>query len=291
MNFKNWLLIKEIAEPVRPSGKVSLRNIVKDGGTWRSRSVKEYKFQTTKGNEVKLHFDKLNDENGYDVMFYVNDTQYDDASGGDSEILGNVLWLMRKKADQLKADVLTFTAQNGAGDVRVIRNMDINRFKPVALQELAKMRNMIISHQVKMMKPNAELFARLGRAVPPDYPDLDKDKYLKILSAYELQIDSVGDLLNNTTHLFQDLGRLNIDASGFIDAMKRLWEAQESNTERGFQRHRNRREFVWEKLMNRYFSDWLMEKNGVKFRLSRKLPYNDTTTSNKNNVDVLANVV
>lgn len=219
-----------------------------------------------------MHFDKINDENGYDVMFYVNDTQHDDASGGDSEILGNVLWLMRKKADQLKADVLTFTAQKGDGDIRVIRNMDVSRFKPVALQELVKMRSVITSYQVKMVKPNAEIFIRLGRPVPPDYPDLDKDKYLKILSAYESQIDSVGQLVTNTTHLFQDLSRLNIDASGFIDAMKRLWEAQESNTERGFYSNRNRREFVWEKLINRHFSDWLMEKNGVKFRLSRKGP-------------------
>lgn len=279
MEFKEWLLITEIAEPVRPLGKVAFRNIIKDGSTWRSRSVKEYRFKTTKGNEVKLHFDKLNDEsNGYDVMFYVNDTQYDNASGGDSEILGNVLWLMRRKADQLKANVLTFTAQKGDGDIKVIRNMDISRFKPVALQELAKMRSIIGSYQVKMVKPKAELFARLGRPVPPDYPDLDKEKYLKILSAYESQIDSVGELVTNTTHLFQDLSRLGIDASSFTDAMKRLWDAQESNTERGFHSHRNRREFVWEKLMNRHFStDWSIEKSGVKFRLSRKEPLNEKT--------------
>lgn len=278
MNFKEWLLITEIAEPVRPLGKVALRNIIKDGGTWRGRSVKEYRFKTTKGNEIKLHFDKLNHENGYDVMFYVNDTQYDSASGGDSEILGNILWLMRKKADQLKANVLTFTAQKGDGDTRVIRNMDTNRFKSVALQELAKMRSIITSYQIKMVKPKAEVFIRLGRPVPPDYPDLDKEKYLKILSAYELQIDSIGELVTNTTHLFQDLSRLNIDASGFIDAMKRLWDTQESNTERGFHSHRNRREFVWEKLMNRHFSgDWLMEKSGVKFRLSRKKSLSERT--------------
>lgn len=270
MKFKEWLLINEIAEPVRPLGKVGLRNIIKNGGTWRSRKVREYRFKTTKGNEVKLHFDKLNDENGYDVMFYVNDTQYDNASGGDSEILGNVLWLMRKKADQLKAEVLTFTAQKGDGDTKIIRNMDVSRFKPVALQELGKLRGAIISYQIKMVQPKAEIFVRLGRPVPPNYPDLDKEKYLKILSAYEMQIDSLGDLVNNTTHLFQDLSRLGIDASNFIVAMKRLWSAQESNTDRGFQSHRNRREFVWEKLMKRHFSDWMMEKDGVKFRLSRK---------------------
>lgn len=278
MNFKEWLLISEIAEPVRPLNKVTLRHIVKDGSTWRSRNVREYRFKTTKGNEIKLHFEKLNDEkNVYDVMFYVNNTQYDNASGGDPEILGNVLWLMKKKADQLKADVLTFTAQKGDGDIKIIRNMDINRFKPLALQELAKIRNIITAYEVKMVKPKADVFIRLGRPVPPDYPDLDKDKYLKILSAYESQIDSVGELVTNTTHLFQDLSRLNIDASGFINAMKRLWEAQESNTEHGFHRHRNRREFVWEKLMNRYFTDWLIEKSGVKFRLSRKSPLSEKT--------------
>ena len=140
------------------------------------------------------------------------------------------------------------------------------------------MRSIIGSYQIKMVKPRAEVFVRLGRPVPADYPDLDKEKYLKILSAYESQIDSVGELVNNTTHLFQDLSRLGIDANSFIDAMKRLWESQESNTERGFQSHRNRREFVWEKLMNRHFSmDWSMEKSGVKFRLSRKEALSEKT--------------
>lgn len=289
MRFKKWFILTEIAEPSRPSGNVSRHKITKDRGTYKQRGVLEFRFKTTLDNDIKLHFEKLRDEeDGYDIMFYVNDTQFDTASGSqrDSEILGNILWLIKKKADLLKANILTFTAQKGDGDTRIIRGLDINLYKPNALLELDKMRKMISNHQVQMLKKDAALYIKLNRPVPPDYPDVDKEKYFKILSEYEFIINSIAthsnkqittpylplqDLLNNTIHLFEQLDVFGINSKKFIDSMKLLSDAEESNTESGLRKHRNRREFVWEKLVKKHLSDWIVDKQGTKFKLTRKI--------------------
>lgn len=287
MKFKKWFNLIEIAEPSRPLGNVSRHKITKDRGTYKQRGVLEFRFKTTLGNDIKLHFEKLRDEeDGYDIMFYVNDTQFDTASGSqrDNEILGNILWLIKKKADLLNANILTFTAQKGDGDTRIIRGLDINNYKPNALLELDKMRKMISNHQVQMLKKDAALYIKLNRPIPPDYPDVDKEKYFKILSEYEFIINSIAthsnkqtpylplqDLLNNTTHLFEQLDLFGINSKKFIDSMKLLSDAEESNTEIGLMKHRNRREFVWEKLVKKHLSDWIVDKQGTKFKLTRKI--------------------
>jgi len=286
MKFKEWFSLNEISEPFRPLGNVTRNKITKDAGTYKQRGVLEFRFKTTKGNEIKLHFEKLKDEeNGYDIMFYVNDTQFDAASGSqrNSEILGNILWLIRKKANLLNAKILTFTAQKGDGDTKIIRGLDINRYKPNALLELDKMREIISHHQVQMLKKDAALYIKLNRPVTPDYPDVDKEKYLKILSKYEFIINNITngskqspspsplhDLLNNTIHLFEQLDVFGINSKKFIDSMKLLDDAEESNTEMGLRKYRNRREFVWEKLVNKHLSDWIVDKQGTKFKLTRK---------------------
>jgi len=288
MKFKEWFSLNEISEPSRPLGNVTRHKITKDAGTYLQRGVLEFRFKTTKGNEIKLHFEKLKDEeNGYDIMFYVNDTQFDAASGSqrDSEILGNILWLIRKKANLLNAKILTFTAQKGDGDTKIIRGLDINLYKPNALLELDKMRKIISHHQVQMLKKDAALYIKLNRPVPPDYPDVDKEKYLKILSKYEFIINNIThvskqsttpysplhDLLNNTMHLFEQLDEFGINSKKFIDSVKLLSDAEESNTERGLSKHRNRREFIWEKLVKKHLSDWIIDKQGTKFKLTRKI--------------------
>ena len=137
--FKKWLILNEVVDVKRP-GKVSRRNIKKNAGTWKEKSALEYRFKTKLGNEVKLHFEKI-EENGYDVMFYVNDTQHDSATGGrDSDVLSNVIWLIRNKADQLKANLITFTAQIGEGDRKIVRGLDTNSLKSLMIAEINKIR-------------------------------------------------------------------------------------------------------------------------------------------------------
>jgi len=273
MSFRAWL--NEVAEPRRPDSKVSRRNIVKSGGTWRERKVIEFQFQTQQGNRVKVHFDRKEPEE-YDVMFYVNDTQFDDASGGrDPEILSGVLWTIRTKADSLKANVLTFEAQTGDGDRKVIRNLDFSGYKDQALRLLSKFKQDISSHVVSMIEPNAAIYLKLNRPVPAARPDINKSIWFKFIEnlmsliSTDGQIKNILDQFKTSIHL-NNLDR-HIDTRELLVVLQNLSNALESRTEAGWIRHQNRREIIWGKLVERYLSDiWNMEKIGTKFYLTRK---------------------
>lgn len=274
-SFKDFLL-NEIAEPTKPINKVSKTNIKKDAGTWRERPVLQYKFKTTNGNEVKVHFEKT-EENTYDVMFYVNDTQYDNASSNekdkrDVEILGNVLWIIKQKSEQLKIKKLTFTAQTGQNDIKTIRNLDINKYKKIFIGFLNELKLKLNNYKVKLIEPNKQLYLKLNRPIPLAKPDVDKELFDKIFKKIEQLIqnnESIEDVFNNTYHNFEELKKVGIDTAGFLNSFRDLSNAIQSNSPSGWNRSLNRREVVWEKLVNRYFSDWNVNKHGTKFELTR----------------------
>lgn len=273
IDFHQWL--NEVAEPVKPINKIHRRNITKNGGTWQEKKVLEFKFRTNIGNEVKVHFDKIED-GFYDVMFYVNDTQHDDASQNnenrDAEILGNVLWIIKNKSDLLGIQKLKFQAQTGEGDTKIVKNLDVNKYKNYALQLLSNLASSINSYQVKMIQPNVDLWKKLNRPIPPDRPDVDKALFNKIIVQFENLIQSnqsIQDLLNNTYHKFEELNKFGIDTTEFLKTIKNLSNAIESNTPWGWRRTINRRAVLWEKLMTRYFPDWTLKKDGNFFELTR----------------------
>lgn len=271
-SFKVFL--NEIAEPAKPSNKVSRSTITKDGGTWKERPVTQFKFQTSTGNEVKIHFEKI-EENSYDVMFYVNDTQYDNAgvnAARDPEILANVLWVIRQKCDQLKVKKLSFTAQTGERDIKNIRNLDVSKYKLAFLQQLEKLKFDLGNYQPKLIEPNASLYAKLNRPVPPARPDVDKSLLQVIFNKIEQLLasgESLEDLLNNTYHRFEELQKFGFDVGDFLTSFRNLSNAIESNSPAGWNRRVNRREVVWQRLVTKYFPDWHLSKQGTKFELTR----------------------
>lgn len=161
--------MKEIAEPQKPNN-VSSKKITKDGGTWKERKVNEFQFKTSIGNLVKIHFDRK-DHDAYSVMFYVNDTQYDDASKTDGsvrdpEIIPGVIWTIKDKVKRLKAKEVEFEAQTGDGDIKNIRNLNIDEFRPAALTEIENLKRQFNAYQVTMIEPNVAIYKKLGRPVP-----------------------------------------------------------------------------------------------------------------------------
>jgi hypothetical protein len=273
INFRQWL--NEVAEPAKPINKIYRRSITKNGGTWKEKKVLEFKFKTNNENEVKVHFDKIED-GFYDVMFYVNDTQHDDASQNDdirdSEILGNVLWIIKNKSDQLGINKLKFQAQKGEGDTKIIRNLDVSKYKNHALQLLNNLAARVNSYQVKMIKPNVDLWKKLNRPIPPEKPDLDQPSLNKLIIEFQKLIESnqsIKELLNNNLYKLEELNKLGIDTTEFLNVIKNLSNAIESNMPWGWRRNLNRRAIVWEKLVNKYFADWILKKDGVNFELTR----------------------
>lgn len=274
-SFKFYIL-SEIVVPTRPLNNIDRRRITKSGGTWRQRKVLEFSFRTSVGNVVKVHFDEKEDKE-YDIMFYVNETQYDKAAGEDrdSEILNGVLWIIRNKSESLGAKSLTFEAQIGEGDVKTVRGLNIDRFKPIALSFLKRFRDQLSQHQVQMIEPNASLYIKLNRPVPPARVDLDKAKWLNFVDELEKRIHSNSSLVEFLSNFNGSLYTNHIekifDIKDLVNSLNNLSNAIESNLESGWRRHKNRRESLWTKLVERYLSDvWDMKKSGTKFFLTRK---------------------
>lgn len=274
-SFKSFLLT-EIAEPTKPFNKIKKNYIKKDQSTWKERKVIQYKFITNNGNEVKIHFEKIK-PNTYDVMFYVNDSQFDDASKSeenirDKEILGNVLWIIKQKCNKLKINELTFTAQTGQKDIKNVKNLDVNKYKIPFLLLLNKIKSQINAHQPKIIEPNYTLYAKLNRQPPPPKPDLDKDLFNKIFEKIKQLVDNnqpLENVFNNTYHQFEQLKNVNIDPNEFLKSFSNLSNAIQSNQPQGWNRSINRREILWEKLFNKFFPDWKLIKYGTKFQLIR----------------------
>jgi hypothetical protein len=271
------LSFNEIVEPMKTTAK--RRNIVKDAGTMRATPVIEYQFQTSLGNIVKLHFRKKDDNPlTYDVSFYVNDTQYDDASRTDSstrdpEILSKILYLVRKKADSLKAEEIHFLAQKGEGDVKVVRNLNIEEYKPNALQQLNLLKQWLQRYEVKMIEPNKEIYLKLKRPIPPARPDIDVARWVRVIDEC-IALISKGQTLD-MNNLEGSMYTQNIEANYpqykvLIEALRNYTNAVMSNTEFGFQKRRNRRASLYSRLLDRYFSDWDVKQSNDSFVMKRQ---------------------
>ena len=125
MNFKEWLL-NETIDLIKPK-KTTKRSVIKNKGTNTAKEIIEYQFTTPIGNDVKVHFIPQ-DKDSYEIQFYVNDKMYDNAtekenSIRDPHVLSGVLYIMKNKAKQLKAQELSLTARTGAGDYKTVRNI------------------------------------------------------------------------------------------------------------------------------------------------------------------------
>ena len=84
----NWILryidLFEYIEPTYPSG-IKTSTVKKSGVQGSVIPIKQYRFTTSKGNDVKVHFKRTEEEGmkSADVVFYVNDTLDDSSSSKD----------------------------------------------------------------------------------------------------------------------------------------------------------------------------------------------------------------
>lgn len=279
MNFKLWL---EIVELRKPSGKVVKRSVIKDSGTNVVKKIIQYQYKTKLGNDVKLKFEPMGME-AYNVSFYVNDTLYDYAprldsqnnpekSGRDSEILPSVFFLIRDKADKLKAKYLGFSAHASEGDKKVIRNLDVEPYKQEVLKYLDDFVIWLEKYPVKMVEPSDVVMAvnkKLNRPAPMARPNVDKEQWFSFVKEVRSAISDNKNIEKYIDRLLST--QLPINVNALAKAMRDFSNAQESNTERGWERNENRRAKVFEKIVRRYFSDkWSVEIRGNSFVLSRK---------------------
>jgi len=280
MRFRTWL---EVVELSKPHGRVHRSIIVKDKGTNVAKESTQFKWTTALGNVVKLQFDH-DGPNSYRVMFYVNDTLFDDAAsnqnnGRDPEILSGIFYLLKNKATALGAEQLTFTAHKSDADTKVIRNVDPEQYKRRALYELQQFASQVQNHQVQMVPPSEtkiNLWRKLKRGEPQPMPDFRQDLWLKWIQSIHSEISQNKPITQFFNQLKTGIGvgdfsAINFSLDKLTSALTDFDNAVASNSTEGWERTRNRRAAVYTKLVNRYLSDdWDIKIDGDWFRLTRK---------------------
>lgn len=268
MDFKRWLFNEIVDSTIIPKHRG--RTIVKDAGTVKSRQVKEYKWKTSLGNEVKLHYEPR-EEGVYNVMFYVNDTLYDDSSSKfgtnrDPEIFPSIFGMLNK--NKVNARQLQFRAWDSEGDKKLIRNLPMEEKKKDVLSHLSLLLNHLNTYQVKMLPITPSkmlLYKRLGRPIPSEVPDFDKDKWIEIVKNLYNKInhnqsveEEIGSFHSNLS--IGKFNNLGFSFEGLLHSMQEYEYTFKSNTPEGWMRTRNRREIIYEKLISKLMPNWKMTK-------------------------------
>lgn len=277
MKFKEFY--RESVEIKKPSGKVSSKHIIKNRGMINQQELLQYQFKTKNGNDVKVQFNEKDE--GVDVVFYVNNTLDDGSSGSrDPEILNGVLWLMRVVPDRMKWNVMTFSAWSGKGDTKVIRDLPIddikNRFEAV----LGRFKEYIEKYEVVEIPASAsriELSKKLGRELRKLY-DINKEDVLSVISDIYCYIKDGSSLIHDGMNKLEEFGYNNpkIKSINGYDELIKLGrgyeEAIRSHSDEGYSKVSNRRQSLYKKIIDRYFSDiWDIDQRNSNFIMKRKL--------------------
>lgn len=270
-------IISELYEPRYPTGvKHSIHT--KPGAQGSAIKRNQYAFTTSKGNVVKVLF-KVEDDSA-DVIFYVNDTLDDDASGGtDPEILSGVLGVVDKVADRRKFNTLTFEAWRGQGDTKKVTGLKEDReaFEKAARPVLAWTE----ANEPEMLPPTEAQIAMARKfdreATPrPSWQKDAVDKALGHLMAYyndgsPLFATVVYELENEP--IYGRLGKIIPGWDVLLKEARKVADARMSNTESGLTVRRNRRGSVYDRLLQRFMADkWNIEKSWDSYTLTRKVP-------------------
>jgi len=278
MQFKQWL---EFIDPVKPKG-VRKSSIVLNPGTNTARPVTQFSWKTSLGNVVKLHFQHTGPDE-YTVIFYVNNTLFDDApkntvDGRDSEILPTVIHLLKTKADAINAKKLDFRAYKSENDSKVVRNLDDKTIVSDTLMHLDQLKNIISSHQIKMIPPSQQridLFRKLNRPDPIPQPDINQKRWLNWIDNVKESIKNQQPFVLESAltelHSGTELDSIGYNSEKLISSLRELINVFKSRTPEGFIKVKNRRAEIYKKLMDRHMTDkWNVEIKGDYFYLTRK---------------------
>jgi hypothetical protein len=282
-----WNTLEEYIEPSYPAKvKSSIKN--KAGVQGSIIPLKQYQFTTSKGNDVKVHFkieDYMDLVKTGNVVFYVNDTLDDSSSsqegsvGTDPEILSGVLGIVKKIADKLKLDEITFEAWKGKGDEKVVKDLNYQEIKPKVEKEFNSFYNKIVSFEPELLPisdKQIELGNKLGRE-PKPIPEINKENIIKILNAIKKAIDNnillhsyPVDELNHFVKNNERLRELFPESKELVSLLYEYSKRMVSNSERGFVVKRNRRASLYKKFVSRFMPEWDINVDMDHFTLTRK---------------------
>lgn len=273
MKFSLWL---EIVELQKPQNKITKKTVIKDKGTNAAHKVIEFTWTTKQGNNILVRFEpKGNDE--YSLLFYTNNVLYDKASTNtnlrDPEILSGVFYLIKTKADALKAKTLTFTSHKSNNDTKTIFNIDIEKPKQNLINDLKNLQSKINQYDpkpIQLTQSTIDLYKKLNKPIPPMF-DLNKEKVNDYINQiyHAIETNNEHEIYDLRQNLFDYKLPLNTD--NLKKSLQEFENALKSNTEQGFKRTINRRSKIYARVLDKYFSnDWDINMNNDRFVLTRK---------------------
>lgn len=278
MNFKQFL--KEYYDPRKPSSSIKTTTTVKNSGTNLAQSMRQTVFTTAKGNKVRVLITPEG-EGSHSVIFYVNDTLYDSSSQTedskiDNEIIPGVLYVMKlfikKNSDNINE--ITFSAFKGDKDTKIVRNLDIKKALVNMERHLEMLMRELNAHVPVYHEPSENLkkiMAKKGQ-VPRRIPDIDVEPIkLKIHSIKDNpfieDIKDIGYFLTSRADITKTFPSAKLASKAVIDYANAL----KSHTKDGTEITQNRRAKIYDRLVNRHFSDVFdIHKDGDEFTLTKK---------------------
>lgn len=259
MKFKLWL---EVVELRKPSGKVVRQNVIKDKGTNVARKVIQYTWTTQNGNIIKLMFEPdMWNSDDYFVMFYVNDVLFDFASkkegkNRDIDILSNVFYLLKLKANQLKANTIKFRAHKGEKDERYVKNLDIEKPKSILLPLINDQKNQYKTSEWLEPSENLKaLYQKISKPIPEKY----RNPMLISLEQIEAKVNQNEEIMDYP----------DFENPQLMMALKQYNYAVRSHSSIGVQIDSNRRKKIYERIVRRDFQDWDISIKDDMFILKR----------------------
>jgi hypothetical protein len=275
--------MSEGIEPKKPSGGVRKKRVIKNRGMVTQKELEQVQFITKEGNDVKVQF-QVNDGVG-DVVFYVNDT-LDDYGGRedgsvDPEIMSGVLWIIDTYADRMGLKVLTFRAWSGKGDTKIVRGLEVAEVAKVAEGVISDYIERVRSYDAKVIPPSErriEFAKKFGRELVVLY-DVNVGKLVSILNDMMKELKG-GNIV--TTYFFEEEiyltreGNVKLEdkipgAMDTLEKVKMYNMAKESHTEVGAVVTKNRRQGLYKRLIDKFFSNkWSVKQTRDSFELTRK---------------------
>jgi len=279
--IKNNNTLNETVEPIKPSNKVTQSRIIKNKGTIQQKELIQYKFTTKNNNEVKVQLSDQGD-NTADVVFYVNDTLDDGSSTSrDPEILNGVLWIMKEIPKRYNFNTITFSAWSGKGDNKIIKNLPITEPKQQFLKAYDTFFKSITNFKPTEIPPSQtriDLAKKFNKPLIPLF-DVNKDYIMPLLNDIKEYIKTDDPLIRGIISKLDDLYQYKDSTiinklPGYEDLIKygkKYSDAILSNTDYGLPQTHNRRQSLYSKILNKFFSnDWNITQRNSSFSLTKK---------------------
>jgi hypothetical protein len=285
----------EFLNPKKPES-IKSSTVSKAGTQGSVIKLAQRRFMTAKNNDVKVQFQgKLadNGEKSVDVVFYVNDTLYDNSSTvdknikNDYEILSGVVYVILQYLDKSKINHFTFQAYRGEGDNKRLYNLPIKNLTAVN-DAIGILYNKIRSFNITDDMIAAELTRRNELLKKINKPPVNqvviiyKKELLEVLHKLKqllIDLQPSSESIQEFTNLYQLLERYNVRVEGWeeyqnlIPLLNEVRQILMSYGSQGVMVNRNRRLSVYSKLLKTNFSkEWDIQQYGDNFELSRKRP-------------------